>query len=227
MPSRSEITEPVAERRRDHEPDHVALSPERNRSELVHRLLTGVHVDLAETGQLGYELDAWHLGIVATGTKAMRALRDLEAALGCELLLISHGESVWAWLGRASPIKTADLGRMLAGGRDTDGSLAFGEPCVGVEGWRLTHHQSREAWGVAIRIFLGGQNLSKKQLKYVMKLALTENPWCPRDGISCLRTPALVQSVSWNTANMNAVTLKKTKVVKSIIMKGQQNLLSI
>jgi sugar diacid utilization regulator len=137
---------------RAHEREHAAGPHEQHREDLIRRLLTGVHVDLAEAGQLGYELDAWHLGIVATGARATRALRDLKAALGCELLLVNHGESFWAWLGRSSPIKTADLGRMLSRGRDTNVQLAFGEPGVGVEGWRLTHHQAREARGVAIHL---------------------------------------------------------------------------
>jgi sugar diacid utilization regulator len=138
---------------RAHEHERATRSYEQHREDLVSRLLTGVHVDLAETGQLDYELDAWHLGIVATGARATRALRDLKATLGCELLLVIHGESAWAWLGRSSPIKTADLGRMLSRARwDTNVSLAFGEPCVGVKGWRLTHHQAREAWGVAIHL---------------------------------------------------------------------------
>jgi len=97
-------------------------------------------------------LDARHLGVVATGTKGMRSLQDLKTVLGCELLMVSHGDSVWAWLGRSSPIKTADLRRILSRGGNTEGPLAFGEPGVGVEGWRLTHHQAREAWGVAIHL---------------------------------------------------------------------------
>jgi diguanylate cyclase with GGDEF domain/PucR-like helix-turn-helix protein len=133
--------------------DGRAISlPEMQRGDLVHALLAGAHVEPAEIGQLGYELDAWHLGIVATGKGATRALRDLKAVLGCELLLVTQGESVWAWLGRSSPIKTADLGRMLSRGRGTDVPLAFGDPGVGVRGWRLTHHQAREAWGVAIHL---------------------------------------------------------------------------
>jgi sugar diacid utilization regulator len=132
--------------------EHAAAPREQHREDLVCRLLTSVHVDLAEAGQLGYELDAWHLGIVATGKGARRALRDLEVALGCELLLVARGESVWAWLGRSSPIKTTDLGRMLSRGRGTAVPLAFGEPGVGVKGWRLTHHQAREARGVAIHL---------------------------------------------------------------------------
>jgi DNA-binding PucR family transcriptional regulator len=41
---------------------------------------------------------------------------------------------------------------MLSRGRSTDVPLAFGEPGVGVQGWRLTHHQARDAWGVAIHL---------------------------------------------------------------------------
>jgi hypothetical protein len=136
----------------DREHEDAASSPERDRSELVHRLLVGAYVGPAEIGQLGYELDAWHIGIIATGTKAARTLRDLKASLGRELLLIERGGSVWAWLGGARQSKTADLKRALSRSVEADGSLALGEPGLGLDGWRLTHDQAREAHGVAIHM---------------------------------------------------------------------------
>lgn len=39
---------------RGHEREHAASPREQHREDLVRRLLTGVHVDLAEAGQLGY-----------------------------------------------------------------------------------------------------------------------------------------------------------------------------
>jgi hypothetical protein len=99
---------------------------------------------------LGYELDAWHLGIIATGAKAERTLRDLRGRLGCEMLTDVHGGSVRAWLGGPRPVGSAELKRGLSRSKDADVSFALGEPGVGVEGWRLTHWQAREARGVAI-----------------------------------------------------------------------------
>ena len=49
-------------------------SPEQRHAELVHRLLAGEHRDTAE---LGYDLDGWHLGVIATGIGAREALSGM------------------------------------------------------------------------------------------------------------------------------------------------------
>ena len=43
-----------------------------------------------DVGEFGYELDAWHLCVIATGAGAEKAVRGLAAALGRELLLVAH-----------------------------------------------------------------------------------------------------------------------------------------
>jgi hypothetical protein len=128
------------------------LLPEMQRGDLVHALLAGANFDAAETDRLDYEMDAWHLGITATGTKAIQVARSLKAGLDCELLSIFHGESIWAWLGGAREVQAADLERVLSRSRHPDVSLALGEPGIGIDGWRLTHHQAREARAVAIHL---------------------------------------------------------------------------
>jgi hypothetical protein len=138
------------EREHDHDHEVSAPSPEADRSELVRRLLAAEHVDSAEVRLLDYDLDAWHLGIIATGRKAVRTLRDLGTGLGCELLLDVHGDSVWAWLGRSRPTDARDLKRVFSRAEDVDVSLALGEPGVGIDGWSLTHHQARETRGVSV-----------------------------------------------------------------------------
>jgi len=130
--------------------ERVARSPEQRCRELVHRLLVGEHVDPAAVDQLGYELDAWHVGVIATGAKAAHALGDLKVGLGCELLLASHGKGVWAWFGASRQIKTATLKRLLSRSKHRDVSFAVGEAGTEIDGWRLTHHQAREARRVAI-----------------------------------------------------------------------------
>lgn len=63
------------------EVERAGRSPERRRVELVLGLLAGRQVDSAE---LGYELEAWHLGVIATGKTAKGAVRALAAALDRE-----------------------------------------------------------------------------------------------------------------------------------------------
>jgi sugar diacid utilization regulator len=132
-----------------HGHEQVACGTDQLRRELVHRLLVGAYVSREEAGLLDYELHAWHLGVIATDTKATHAVEDLQMGLGCELLLIPHGQSAWAWFGGSRQIKTATLKRLLSRGRHRDVSFAIGEAGPGVDGLRLTHHQARDAHRVA------------------------------------------------------------------------------
>jgi sugar diacid utilization regulator len=120
------------------------------RRELVHRLLIEAHVSQDDLDLLGYKLDAWHLGVIATGRTAARALEELRVRLGSELLLIVHGERMWAWFGGSRQIKPVDLKRVLSRGGHKEVPLAIGEAGLGVDGWRLTHYQAREAHRVAV-----------------------------------------------------------------------------
>jgi hypothetical protein len=127
-----------------------AGSHEQRRAELVHRLLAGGRLNAGELAELGYDLDGCHLGVIATGLQAGKAVRSLAAGLGCELLQVAHGsELVWAWLGGQRRVAIADVERILLAHEHLDISLATGEPARGVEGWRQTHHEAKGALLVA------------------------------------------------------------------------------
>ncbi len=131
------------------EVERIGRSPGRRREERVQRLLAGGSADAAE---LDYELDAWHLGVIATGARADRAVCDLAEVLGRQLLLVPRsGESVWAWLGGRRRLAVRDLERALLARAPADVSLTVGEPAAGVDGFRLTHRQAQEALWVALR----------------------------------------------------------------------------
>jgi hypothetical protein len=121
-------------------------SPERRHAERVQRLLDDVPVDV---GEFGYELDAWHLCVIATGASAEKAVRGLAAALGRELLLVAREGEVWAWLGGQRKPRMSDVERVLSAPGFADVSLAMGEAARGVEGWRLTHREAQAALLVA------------------------------------------------------------------------------
>jgi hypothetical protein len=121
-------------------------SPERRRAELAQRLLAGTPVDV---GELGYELDAWHLCVIATGANATQAVRGLATALGRDLLLIARDREVWAWLGGQRKLMIADLERVLLEQGPAGVSLAVGEAARGIDGWRLTHREAQAAHLVA------------------------------------------------------------------------------
>jgi len=123
-------------------------SPEQRRAVFVQRLLDSRPLDAAE---LDYELDAWHLGAIATGANAEQALRRLAAGLDRRLLSVPGDDgAVWAWLG-GGRLTSTDIERVPIVDGLADVSLAVGEPGRGSDGWRLTHQQARAALLVALR----------------------------------------------------------------------------
>ncbi len=124
-------------------------SPEQRHADLVQRLLAGENFGIAE---LGYDLDAWHIGVIATGVGALQALRDMATSADRQLLSVSHSEeTVWGWLGGKRKLAVRDLERLAPGENAPGVSLAIGEPGSGVDGWRLTHQQAQAALRVALQ----------------------------------------------------------------------------
>jgi hypothetical protein len=131
------------------EVERTAHSPELRRTELVQRLLAGAPVD---TAKLGYEFEAEHLGVIASGAKARDAVRSLAAGLGRELLSVSPSEdTVWAWFGGRRALDVEAVERLLSANEPAGVSLAVGRSGRGTEGWRLTHRQAQAAMLVAQR----------------------------------------------------------------------------
>ncbi len=128
--------------------ERAAQSPELRRTEHVQRLLRGGRVDAAE---LGYELEASHVGLIAMGEKAGQTAERLAAELGRALLTVARSEeTVWAWLGGQRPLAIADVDRLLLARGVPGLTIAIGEPGEGLEGWRLTHCQAQAAMAVAL-----------------------------------------------------------------------------
>jgi hypothetical protein len=129
--------------------ERAATSLEQRRGKRVQRLLAGESVDLSE---FAYKFDdAWHLGVIGIGIGAHDAIRALAAALDCQLLSVSRGDqTMWAWLGRECRLSVADIDVHLGGIEAPDDLVAVGEPCDGIDGWRLTHHQAQAALQVAL-----------------------------------------------------------------------------
>lgn len=130
----------------ERELEGAEYSPRRRRAELVQGLLAGSLIDADE---LGYELDAWHLCVIATGAEADRAVQGLAAALGRELLLVARDGEIWAWIGGQRKLKIASVKRALSARGLVDVSLAISDAGRGVEGWRLTHREAQAAQLVA------------------------------------------------------------------------------
>jgi sugar diacid utilization regulator len=133
-----------------HERERLMRSPSQRVTERVQQLLAGVYD--GNLDDLAYELNAWHMGLVAMGEEAERAVRGLAAALDRQILVVpQEQEIVWAWLGGRRELRVADIERQLLAQGPASVSLAVGEPRRGIEGWRLTHHEARAALQVMRR----------------------------------------------------------------------------
>ncbi len=130
--------------------ERIRRSPAQRIAERVQRLLASDSpVDAAG---LDYELDAWHLGVVVTGSRPDVAARTLAAGLNRQSLVVAQGsDSAWAWLGGRERLAVIEVERYQAAGVLGDATLAVGESRRGVEGWRLTHYEARAAQQVMLR----------------------------------------------------------------------------
>jgi hypothetical protein len=120
------------------------------RRECVKSLLAGELVDHSE---LGYDLDAHHLAVMAKGEGAPEAMRVLAGRLDRRLLAVCREEEpVWAcWLGGRSPLEAERALRTLDEICPERVFVAVGEPGEGLSGWRLSHRQAKAALPIAER----------------------------------------------------------------------------
>lgn len=152
------------------EAERMGRSTEQCRRELVQKLLDGEPID---TAQLDYHFDVWHLGMIATGTGAEKAVRGLADGLGRQLLPVSCGEgTVWAWLGGRRKLAITDIERVLAANGVPGVSLAIGEPRGRIDGWRQTHREAQAALSIALRMPPGLTRCADVSLE----AALLQNP---------------------------------------------------
>ena len=116
------------------------------RLEVVRDLLAGKRLSI----DLGYDLDLWHVGLIATGEPNVtsKTLESLALHHGCRLLSVPlAAETTWAWLGKRDQ-SDIPVGEWHGHGKLT--SLAMGEPAYGFDGWRSTHHEAQVARQVAL-----------------------------------------------------------------------------
>ena len=136
----------------DHGLEHIEQSEERHAgkhtAERVGRLLAGETADL---GDLDYELQAWHVGVIGTGTGTGQAIHELVAGFDCRSLCVRNGEqALWAWFGVQHRLTADDLADGLPTTPSSGASLAIGEPMWGIDGFRLTHAQAQATLRVAL-----------------------------------------------------------------------------
>jgi hypothetical protein len=124
-------------------------SADYRRYSLLRRLLAGEWLDASE---FGYDFNAHHLAIVASGPGVADALGSLGRRLDRRLLLTAPDDrSAWAWLGGRRRFDSGELKLISLFAWPKGASLACGEPGEGLAGWRHSHHQAATALVVAER----------------------------------------------------------------------------
>jgi DNA-binding PucR family transcriptional regulator len=132
-----------AEAEHSRERDRVLRTQEQRRVQVVRDVLDGVDTD---SDALGYDLDGEHLGLIAWGREPDKALREAEEKLGGDLLAIDvDARTTWGWLRDVSPSARALEALRFEAGT----ALALGRPGQGLEGFRRTHQEARQARRVA------------------------------------------------------------------------------
>jgi len=120
------------------------------RRECVKSLLAG---ELVDHSQLGYELDAHHLALMAKGEGAQEPMRELAARLDRRLLAVCREEEqTWAcWLGGTHALAPERALAALAEISADGVFVTVGEPGEGLAGWRFSHRQAKAALPIAER----------------------------------------------------------------------------
>ncbi|MGN6254731.1 MAG: PucR family transcriptional regulator [Solirubrobacterales bacterium] len=120
------------------------------RRECVKRLLAGELVDRSE---LGYDLDAHHIALMARGEGAEELMRNLAGTLDRRLLAVRREEEPqWAcWLGGRHELAAEQALRALQDLVPDGLVVTVGEPAEGLAGWRFSHLQAKTALPIAER----------------------------------------------------------------------------
>ena len=127
--------------------ERIDQSPTRELGKQVKRLLEGQPGDAKA---LEYQLDGFHIGLIAIGERVDLVSRRLAETLGCDLLIVPNTEDTyWIWLGAPRQIEFSDLERSVSALADSL-VIGAGEPRNGVAGWRLTHLEAEAAAPVAL-----------------------------------------------------------------------------
>jgi hypothetical protein len=139
----------VIEHEYNQERERLARSPEQRTAEVVRRVLAGA-VSPDDLAELDYDIySSWHVGLIATGIGAGKALDELKAHYGRRVLGVLVDGVLWAWLRSQKRLTENDIERVSI--EQARSSFGIGEPGLGLDGWRLTHDQAQAALAVALR----------------------------------------------------------------------------
>lgn len=137
----------AVEREHDEEHERLTGSLEYRRARLVRRLLIET-LPPDELKELSYDVDVWwHIGVIGLGEQAKEILCRLKLPGGRGLLIV-HGDdgTVWAWYGGRGELSCAELKQLFPPCTErARASFVLGYPVPGLDGFRWTHREAREA----------------------------------------------------------------------------------
>jgi PucR-like helix-turn-helix protein len=140
------------EQAHEHECRQTMRTMAQRRAEMARKLLAGATPTSQEVLDLGgYDLDGWHIAVVATGADAKKIVALLANQLGCEALPVFQGaQGTSVILGAQRKVAFEDIERIAYGqAKDMDALLALGEVARGLKGMRITHRGAEAATLVA------------------------------------------------------------------------------
>jgi hypothetical protein len=124
------------------ERDAVRRGRERRALGVVRDVLAGRGPSPADAyAALDYDLDGWHVALVVSGPSPELAVAEAARALGASQRLVVplSAEVAWAWVGRRQPFEPA------LPPATSDAAIAAGGAAEGLDGFRRSHAQAREA----------------------------------------------------------------------------------
>ncbi|HEX5762861.1 MAG TPA: helix-turn-helix domain-containing protein [Solirubrobacterales bacterium] len=206
---------------------------EESRAARVRMLLAGELVDGVD---LDYELDAWHIGLIASGSEARATLKNLARALDRRLLsVLADTGTIWAWLGGGRRLAAGEALRLAGPGWPQDGALAVGEPGHGINGWRLSHRQAAAAMPVALRgaenvvayveVALFAAALNDELLACSLQSTYLAPLQRGRDGGATLRRTLHAYIAAGHNASAAAASLGVTRKTVGIRLRSAENLI--
>lgn len=143
------LTELLAEVTQVHfnELKHGMRTSAQNNAGLARRILTGERVNGDE---IDYDFDAEHIGVIAWGEGATKALAGVADRLGYQRWIVSNDDgTVWAWLGTNRGCAAADIKEALRSDTCTSVFAAIGDRAAGLTGFRDTYGLAQAAYLVA------------------------------------------------------------------------------
>jgi hypothetical protein len=187
------------------EHDRLLRGREQRRVQLIRDLLDGGAVD---GGELGYDLNSTHRGLVAWGVGADTELARLSEALNSGALVVAmSGQTVWGWLAGGD---AGDDRALRAALGDWEGGLAVGRVAIGPDGFRRTHRQARAAHRIGVATRAAVTHFDDVELECVLLAdergarAFVDNQLAPldtgRDGAKLRETLSAYFECSFNAS---------------------------